>query len=114
MLLTNIQIIITILALALGTMLTRVISFILIPNHESTPKFVRYLALVLPSASIGLLVVYCLKDSFNLQSGLRDALPIAELISIVVILLLHLWKRNFLLSIFIPTALYVLLKHLLS
>lgn len=109
MLLTNTQLIITILALALGTMLTRITPFIVLPNHESTPKFIRYLAVVLPSASIGLLVVYCLKDSFSLHADL----PLAEIISIVFLLLLHLWRRNFLLSIFLPTALYMILRQVL-
>lgn len=113
MLLTNTQILITILALAFGTMLTRTISFVILPNHESTPKYVRYLALVLPSASIGLLVIYCLKDAFSIQSSIDATLPIAEVISIVFILIIHLWKRNFMLSIFAPTALYMILKHFL-
>lgn len=113
MLLTNSQLLITILALAFGTMLTRIIPFIILPNHERTPKFVRYLALVLPSASIGLLVVYCLKDSFSLQASLSGNVPLAEIICIATTLILHLWKRNFLLSIFVPTALYMLLSNIL-
>ena len=109
MLLNNTQIFITIIAVAAGAFITRSLSFIIFPNHEKTPKYVRYLAIMLPSASIGLLVVYCLKDAFILQGNL----PIAEAISILIIIVLHLWKRNALISIFSSTVVYMLLKQFL-
>lgn len=62
------------------------------------------LGTVLPYAAIGLLVVYCLKDSFT--NG-HFAAP--ELISIVFITALHKWKKNTLLSIGAGTVLYMVL-----
>ena len=69
------------------------------------PKWVTYLGDVLPPAVIALLVVYCLRN-VDLFSG-SHGLP--ELLCVVVCALLHLWKRNELLSIFGATGLYMLL-----
>ena len=66
---------------------------------------ILYLGKVLPCAVMGMLVVYCLKDVAFLQAPF--GLP--ELIGIVVVALLHLWKRNSLLSIGVGTVAYMLL-----
>lgn len=96
---------ITILMVVIGTMLTRFLPFICFPGNKPTPKIVSYLGKVLPGAIFGLLVVYCLKN-VSLFSG-NHAIP--ELISITVVILLHRWKRQMLLSIFGGTACYMLL-----
>ena len=54
------QQLLTIGIIALGTMLTRFLPFLLFPAGKPTPKFIRYLGKVLPGAVFGLLVVYCL------------------------------------------------------
>lgn len=72
------------------------------------PRWVRYLGNVLPPAVIALLVVYCLR-SIDLFSG-SHGLP--ELLCVAAAALLHLWKRNELLSIFGSTALYMVLVQL--
>lgn len=72
---------------------------------KGVPKWVAYLGGVLPPAVIALLVVYCLRN-IDLFSG-SHGLP--ELLCVVVCGLLHLWKRNELVSIFGSTALYMLL-----
>lgn len=91
--------------IALGTILTRVLPFLLFPEKKEIPKYIKYLADVLPFTIIGMLVVYCLKDiSFT---STPHALP--EVISIIVIVLLHLWKKNTLLSIGCGAVLYMLL-----
>lgn len=56
----------------------------------------------------GLLVVYCLKD-VNILSG-SHGLP--EAIAILVVVLLHLWKKQMLLSIAGGTICYMLLVQL--
>ena len=98
------QALMTIGICALGTMLTRFLPFILFPENKKTPEFVRYLGKVLPCAVIGLLVVYCLKD-VNLFTG-SHGLP--ELISVAVIIFVHRWKNNVLLSIGGGTLLYMI------
>ena len=50
-----------ILAVALGTQLTRWIPFWLFPENREPPKVVTYLGRMLPAAMMGLLVVYCLR-----------------------------------------------------
>ena len=91
--------------IALGTLLTRALPFLLFPENKPIPKYIKYLADILPFTIIGMLVVYCLKDIRILQSP--HALP--EAISIVVIILLHIWKKNTLLSIGGGALLYMFL-----
>lgn len=98
------QQIITIAAVVLGTMVTRFLPFLVFPEGKTPPKFITYLGTVLPYAVIGLLVIYCLKDT--VFSSLH-CLP--ELIAIAFIVVLHKWKKNTLLSIAGGTILYMVL-----
>lgn len=100
--------IMTVAIIVLATMLTRFLPFILFPAGKPTPKYIQYLGKVLPAAVFGLLVVYCLKD-VSIFSG-SHGLP--ELIAIAVVVLLHLWKRQMLLSIAGGTICYMLLVQL--
>ncbi len=102
------QQIITIAMVVLGTMLTRFLPFLLFPAGKPTPKYIRYLGNVLPSAVFGLLVVYCLKN-VSLLTG-SHGLP--ELIAIAVVVALHKWKGQMLLSIAGGTVCYMLLVQL--
>ncbi len=71
------QQILTIVAVVLGTMTTRFLPFLFFPEGKEPPAFVRYLGAVLPSAVIGLLVVFCLKDAvFTGWHGLPEAIAI--------------------------------------
>lgn len=99
------QQIITILMVVLGTTITRFLPFILFPAGKQTPKYIQYLGNVLPSAVFGLLIIYCLKN-VNFVSG---DYGIPEMISIAVVVLLHYWKRNMLVSIAGGTVCYMLL-----
>lgn len=93
------------LAMILATMITRFLPFLFFPAGKKTPKYVTYLGNTLPYATIGLLVVYCLRGiSFTSHPyGLPEAL------SIVVIAALHMWRGNSLLSIGGGTILYMAL-----
>ncbi len=103
--LTGIQTLITILAVALGTVLTRFLPFFLFPEKKQAPKIVTLLSKVLPPAMMGLLVVYCLKNvTFT---AIPYGLP--EIISIAVIVILHKWKNNVLISIIGGTVVYMFL-----
>ena len=105
MFLTPLQTFIMILAIAAGTIVTRFLPFVLFPENKKTPKFVIYLGKVLPTAMIGLLVVYCLKG----VSVVTAPFGIPELIAIVCVVVLHLWKRNVLISISVGTVVYMVL-----
>ena len=103
--LTAPQLFITILAIAGGTILTRALPFLIFPPGKQAPDFVRRLQFLLPSAVIGLLVVYCLRYA-NLLAG-NHALP--ELLAVTAVAVLHFWRGNALLSISGGTILYMLL-----
>ncbi len=97
--------VITIAAVVAGTMLTRFIPFIVFPSGKKIPDTVKYLGGVLPYAVMGLLVVYSLKD-VSLFSGSHG---IPEALALILICVLHVWKRNMLLSIGAGTVLYMFL-----
>lgn len=102
---TIMQQVITISMVVLGTVITRSLPFILFPSGRPTPKYVQYLGRVLPGAVFGMLVIYCLKN-VSIFGGSRG-LP--EAISIVFVIVLHLWKRQMLWSIAGGTFFYMLL-----
>ncbi len=104
---TSFQIALMIAAVALGTMLTRFLPFFVFSGKKPVPKYVEYLGKALTGAALGLLVVYGFKN-VNVLAG-THGLP--ELISLVIIVLLHVWKRNMLLSIAAGTGLYMLLVN---
>lgn len=89
---------------ALVTAALRFAPFILM-RGEKTPPYIAYLGRVLPYAIIAMLVVYCLKDT----SVMTQPHGIPELIASAVVILLHVWKRNTLLSIIGGTAVYMAL-----
>jgi branched-subunit amino acid transport protein AzlD len=98
------QQVLTIAILVFGTALTRFLPFLIFRGKE-TPSYIHYLSGVLPPAVFGLLVVYCLKD-VDFVGGYHG-LP--EFIGIAVTALLHLWKRQMLISILGGTVCYMLL-----
>lgn len=102
---TNKELWITIGILALGTLITRALPFILFPDNKDLPPYIKYLSNILPFTIMGLLVVYCLKD----VPILSYPHGVPELISIIIIALLHLWKKNSLISITGGTIVYMFL-----
>lgn len=90
------------------TFLLRVLPF-LIFKEKKTPPYIEFLGTYLPYAIMGMLVVYCLKG----VSFIRAPFGIPEIISVVLVAALHIWKRNTLLSIISGTACYMVLIHLL-
>ena len=95
----------SILVMALVTFLTRALPFLLFDHGDHPPRIILYLGSVLPPAIIAMLIVYCLKGiSFATPAGWIPAL-----VSGLAAALLHVWKRNDLLSIFGATVLYMVL-----
>lgn len=91
--------------IALITAILRFLPFLIFDGRRPIPKIIRYLGSVLPYSVIAMLVIYCLKDtSFVDFSGW---LPSA--ISVSAVIILHIWKRNTLLSIIGGTLCYMLL-----
>lgn len=104
MTMTTAQSAITIIAVVIGTMLTRFLPFIVFPEGKKPPAYISYLGRVLPYAVVGLLLVYCMKDAVG---TVWHGLP--EFIAIACIALIHKLKRNMLLSMAAGTVIYMLL-----
>lgn len=95
-----------VLATALSTLLTRATPFILFGSKKKeVPKSIIYLSKVLPSSVMIILVVFSLKEvSFATISGWAS-----EAIALTVAVVIHVIKRNTLLSITTSVILYMFL-----
>lgn len=98
---------ILIAVMAIVSLLMRALPFIVFGKGK-IPKAVQYLGNVLPGALMGMLVIYCFKST--VVTSFPFGLP--ELIATAVVVGLHLWKKNTLLSIGIGTVLYMILVQL--
>lgn len=75
----------------------------LVPRRLHDSRHLLFVGDSLPASAMLLLVVYCLKDT-------RFAAPpygAPELLCVALVVALHLWRRNSLLSIGAGTGLYV-------
>lgn len=98
---------IAVAVIALVTALIRFAPFAVFRNGK-TPKLIAGLGKALPYAAMAMLVVYCLKDIRFTDAS--EFLP--ELIACLVVGILHIWKRNTLLSILSGTLCYMALVQL--
>lgn len=103
----NLHAILAIAIMAIISYLLRALPF-LIFSGKQTPPFIQYLGKYLPYAIMGMLVIYCLKE----VRPLAYPYGLPELIAIAIVALLHIWKRNTLLSIVSGTVSYMLLVQL--
>ncbi len=99
------QTVIVVLVAAVCTFATRLFPFALFGGKKEVPKFVRYLGDILPTAIIGVLIVYCLKDFTG--GDINVILP--QIIAVALTAGVHLWRKNTLLSIAVGTIGYMLL-----
>lgn len=91
--------------MAVFTALTRFLPFLAFPEGRKRPKVITYLGTVLPYALIGMLVVYCFKS----VSVFAYPYCIPELLAVVLVAVLHIWKRNTLISVFGGVIFYMVL-----
>ena len=99
---------ILIAVMALVTMAIRFLPFLIF--RKKTPPYITYLGRVLPSAMIGMLVVYCLKD----MDITTTPFGLPELIAAGCVVALQAWKRNSILSILIGTVAYMAFIRLMG
>ena len=92
---------------ALVTIGLRFLPFLIFRGRE-TPAFISYLGRVLPYAIMGMLVVYCLRGTEVLSAS--HGIP--ELIACALVVGLHVWKKNTLLSIIAGTVCYMVLVQM--
>ena len=102
---TDVRSMIIIAVVAAVTMLLRFLPFAVFGKHKKTPDYITYISSVLPYAIMGMLVVYCLKD----VSIMTAPHGIPELLAGLVVVILHYWKGNTLISILSGTVVYMLL-----
>lgn len=101
---TETYLLISIAIMALVTVVLRFLPF-LVFKGRNTPKWITYLGKVLPFAIMGMLVVFCLKN----VSFVSYPYGIPEILSCIVAAVIHIWKKNTLLSIVCSTACYMVL-----
>ena len=105
---TDTELLLTILVISAVTAALRFIPFFVFSADKKTPAVISYLGSFLPYAIMAMLVVYCLK-SVNLTTA-PFGLP--EAIGVVVVTVLHILKRNTLISIAGGPLCYMLLVQL--
>lgn len=105
---TTAQIAALVAVMAAVTFLTRALPFLLFGRGGEPPRVVLYLGRFLPPAVIAMLIVYCYR-------GLDFAQPAGwapGLIAGAAVVILHVWKKNNMLSIVGGTILYMVLVQL--
>ena len=103
----SLRIVGAIAVMAAATVATRALPFFLF-RERTPPVFVPFLAKYAPPAILTILTLYCLKD-VNWSAAPHGA---PELAAAAFTALLHLWKRNTLMSIVGGTVLYMTLLRL--
>ena len=105
MILTPLESLLIIGVIALTTLLTRALTFVIFSGDKKTPPIIEYLGKVLPFAIIGMLVVYALRH----VSVVQYPFGIPEAIAGIFVVVIHKWKHNLMFSIGGGTVLYMML-----
>jgi len=92
------------------TLLIRALPFIIsdLKPKKAGSDFAERLGKLLTPALIGMLVIYCLKDI-----RFTDPSATAAAIAIAVCVASYVWKKNTLVSIAVPTVIYMVLIRVL-
>ena len=101
--------VILIAVMAVCTVLLRALPFLIFNKHCKTPSYILFLGNVLPEAVIGMLVVYCLRDT----QFVAPSFGIPEILGTLCVVFLQCWKKNSILSILGGTAVYMALIRLI-
>jgi branched-subunit amino acid transport protein AzlD len=99
------------LAILISTLIIfslRAFPFILFSKREP-PEIVRFIEKYIPPMVMAVLVIYCLKD-IHIES---KPYGIPELVAIAATVVLHLWKKNSMISIFGGTILFMVIDKLM-
>ncbi len=99
-----------------ATMLTRFLPFLVFHSGRRTPPTITFLGRVLPASVFALLVIYCLRGvdfSCLLADEFWHSDAFAQLASVLVTALVHVWRRNMMWSIAAGTACYMTLIRVL-
>lgn len=91
--------------IAAVTLLLRALPFLLFGGKRKPPAWVNYLGRTLPFAVMGMLVVFCLRNT----AVLSYPYGLPELIGCATVTLLYLWRKNSLVAILGGTAVYMVM-----
>ena len=105
----NLHSVLIVAVCALVTIGLRFLPFVIFRGDRPTPPYIVYLGKVLPNAIMGMSVVFCLKN-VSLTAA-PHGLP--EFIACALTALLHVWKRNTLISIIGGTAAYMIMVQMI-
>ena len=106
---SNTYILLALITSGVVTFAIRLFPFLVLRNQTNLSNRTQFIASVLPQAIITILVVYCLKEI----SFVEAPYGIPELIAVTIVVLLQWWKENTLLSIFVPTVIYMVLLQVM-
>ena len=106
---SNTYIILALITSGVMTFAIRLFPFLVLRNQTKLLNRMQFISAALPQAIITILVVYCLKDI----SFINAPFGIPELIAVAIVVLLQWWKENTLLSIFVPTVIYMVLLQVM-
>jgi len=98
--------IVSIFLMAFIILVTRIVPFLFFRKKE-LPEMVNYLEHTIPPLMMLLLVLYCLKD----VRWASAPFGFTEFGAISVVVIVHLWKSNALLSIVSGTAVYMFMLN---
>ena len=85
----------------------RLLPFIIFANGK-LPKLVKFYEKYLPYSLMAILFCYCFASvKFSVYP---HGFP--EVISLIVIILLHIWKKNVMLSLFLGTVVFLILGRI--
>ena len=105
---SNVHAMLIVAVAGIVTVALRFLPFLIFGGDRKTPAFISYLGKVLPYAIMAMLVVFCLKN----VSLVSAPYGLPELISCALVVLLHVWKRNTLISIIGGTVCYMVLVQM--
>lgn len=108
-LMTNKELFITALIIVFATAILRFLPFIIIRKSIAERRYIKYLGDIMPYAMIALLVIYCIKD-INI---IKFPYGLPEIISIIVVAVFQIVKRNVLISIGLGTVVYMFLVQVI-
>jgi branched-subunit amino acid transport protein AzlD len=90
------------------TIFTRALPFLFFSGNRQPSKYVLYVGNILPPAVMAMLLLYSIRS----VTPLVYPYGLPEFISIAVVVLLHIWKRNNLISILGGTLCYMSLVQI--
>lgn len=99
--------ILLIAVMSVVVILLRATPFILFRGNK-TPEFIEYIGKYLPYAIMGMLLIYCFRET-QIATAPHG---IPELIAIIITAGLQVWRKKSLLSIVVGTVSYMLLLQL--